>query len=232
MRTVLARTPGFAARVFSTGERAPPRRRHDPAARLASSFAVKEAVVKSLGHRHLRRDVARHRAARRASGRSDTELVVGGPAGSVAADAGVVGWSHRVDADRSPRRGGGGAASLNRRSARGSSRRDGPDRGARHLPDPVRRASGGGSSPSALVSRRIRRSLSALQRRTDRNDAVLRAFRRRVNGPLRGRAVSAPRSRSAASSRDRGPCGSRAGRAPAGVGRGSRRRAAATGRGG
>ena len=95
MRTALARTPGLAARVFSTREQRAAETHHDPAARLASSFAVKEAVVKSLG---LGISDVTLRDIELLDGEGGAELVVGGPAGSVAAARGVVGWSHRVDA--------------------------------------------------------------------------------------------------------------------------------------
>jgi len=49
MRTVLARTPGVAARVFTEGERAYAAAANDPAERLAVRFAAKEAVMKALG---------------------------------------------------------------------------------------------------------------------------------------------------------------------------------------
>ena len=49
MRRVLARTPGFAARVFTEDEQAYCRRRRDPVERFAVRFAAKEAVLKALG---------------------------------------------------------------------------------------------------------------------------------------------------------------------------------------
>jgi holo-[acyl-carrier protein] synthase len=48
-RTVLQRTPGFAARVFTDAEVDYARRAHDPTQRLAARFAAKEAVLKALG---------------------------------------------------------------------------------------------------------------------------------------------------------------------------------------
>jgi holo-[acyl-carrier protein] synthase len=49
MRRVLARTPGFATRVFTEEERAYCRERRDPAERFAARFAAKEAVLKAMG---------------------------------------------------------------------------------------------------------------------------------------------------------------------------------------
>jgi holo-[acyl-carrier protein] synthase len=49
MRRALARTPGFATRVFTDGERAYCERAQDPAQRFAARFAAKEAVLKALG---------------------------------------------------------------------------------------------------------------------------------------------------------------------------------------
>ncbi len=49
LRDVMARTPGFAERVFTADERAYCDRRNDPAERYAVRFAAKEAVLKALG---------------------------------------------------------------------------------------------------------------------------------------------------------------------------------------
>jgi len=49
MRRVLARTPGFVARVFTAGEQAYCREQRDPAERFAARFAAKEAVLKAMG---------------------------------------------------------------------------------------------------------------------------------------------------------------------------------------
>ncbi|MEZ5245906.1 MAG: holo-ACP synthase [Acidimicrobiales bacterium] len=48
-RTVLARTPSLAERVFRADERAYAERAADPTPRLAARFAAKEATLKSLG---------------------------------------------------------------------------------------------------------------------------------------------------------------------------------------
>ncbi len=48
-RTVLARRPGLAERLFTAGERAYAARQADPAPSLAARFAAKEAAMKALG---------------------------------------------------------------------------------------------------------------------------------------------------------------------------------------
>ncbi len=48
-RTVLARRPRLARRLFTDGERDYGARCSDPAPRLAARFAAKEAVMKALG---------------------------------------------------------------------------------------------------------------------------------------------------------------------------------------
>jgi holo-[acyl-carrier protein] synthase len=48
-RTVLARRPGLAERLFTDRERAYAARHADPAPSLAARFAAKEAVMKALG---------------------------------------------------------------------------------------------------------------------------------------------------------------------------------------
>jgi holo-[acyl-carrier protein] synthase len=48
-RTVLARTPSLAGRVFLSDERAYAEQAADPTPRLAARFAAKEATLKSLG---------------------------------------------------------------------------------------------------------------------------------------------------------------------------------------
>lgn len=49
MRTVLARTPSMAERLFTVEERAYAAAARDPAERFAARFATKEAVMKALG---------------------------------------------------------------------------------------------------------------------------------------------------------------------------------------
>ncbi len=48
-RTVLARRPALAQRLFTDGERAYAARHADPAPSLAARFAAKEAAMKALG---------------------------------------------------------------------------------------------------------------------------------------------------------------------------------------
>ncbi len=48
-RTVLARRPAMAERLFTAGERAYAAGQVDPAPSLAARFAAKEAVMKALG---------------------------------------------------------------------------------------------------------------------------------------------------------------------------------------
>jgi holo-[acyl-carrier protein] synthase len=49
MRRTLARTAGFADRVFTPAEQDYCRRARDPSERFAARFAAKEAVLKALG---------------------------------------------------------------------------------------------------------------------------------------------------------------------------------------
>jgi holo-[acyl-carrier protein] synthase len=89
-RTVLARTPGVARRVFTDGERAYGDRARDPAPRLAARFAAKEAVMKAMGvglGAFRFHDVEVVRAP---SGQP--LLVVRGAAATLAEELGVTGW--------------------------------------------------------------------------------------------------------------------------------------------
>jgi holo-[acyl-carrier protein] synthase len=94
MRTALSRTPGLGPRVFSSRERLAADEQPDAAARYASSFAVKEAVVKSLG---IGLSDVTLRDIELVDRDHGPELVVGGHAGSVAESRGVVGWFHRIE---------------------------------------------------------------------------------------------------------------------------------------
>ena len=87
-RTVLARTPSFADRVFRPGERAYAEQAADPTARLAARFAAKEATLKSLGLGLGGMNLADIEVVRHDDGRP--ELQLHGAAVAVAADAGAV----------------------------------------------------------------------------------------------------------------------------------------------
>lgn len=89
-RTVLARTPRLAERLFSDAERLDAGRRHDPAEPLAARFAAKEAVMKALQvglGRFPLRDVEVVRAPSGAP-----SLRLHGEAAAVAHHAGVGEW--------------------------------------------------------------------------------------------------------------------------------------------
>lgn len=83
-RTVLARTPRIADRLFTADERAYAAAANDPAPRLAARFAVKEATLKSLGLGLGAIDFADIEVRRHDDGRP--ELVLHG-AGRAVADA-------------------------------------------------------------------------------------------------------------------------------------------------
>ena len=90
LRRTLARTPGFATRVYTDAERDHCGRRRDPAEGLAARFAAKEAVLKALG-RGLGacsfRDIEVVRAASGAP-----SLALHGSAARLAAEHGVTAW--------------------------------------------------------------------------------------------------------------------------------------------
>jgi holo-[acyl-carrier protein] synthase len=90
LRRTLARTPGFADRVYTAAEREHCGRRRDPAEGLAARFAAKEAVLKALG-RGLGacafRDIEVVRAASGAP-----SIVLHDTAARLAADHGVTSW--------------------------------------------------------------------------------------------------------------------------------------------
>jgi holo-[acyl-carrier protein] synthase len=90
MRRTLARTPGFAGRVFTQAEQDYCRRARDPAERFAARFAAKEAVLKALSaglgacpFRDI--EVVRARSGAPA-------VVLHGAAAGLAAERGVAGW--------------------------------------------------------------------------------------------------------------------------------------------
>jgi holo-[acyl-carrier protein] synthase len=90
IRRTLARTPGFADRVFTEAEQDYCRRRHDPAERFAARFAAKEAVLKALGAglgACALRDIEVTRA-----GSGAPALALHGGAATLAADRGVTAW--------------------------------------------------------------------------------------------------------------------------------------------
>jgi holo-[acyl-carrier protein] synthase len=90
LRRTLARTPGFATRVYTDAERETCGRRRDPAEGLAARFAAKEAVLKALG-RGLGacafRDIEVVRAASGAP-----SLALHDSAARLAAEHGVTSW--------------------------------------------------------------------------------------------------------------------------------------------
>ncbi len=89
-RRSLARTPGLAERLFTPAERADAAAQRDPAERLATRFAAKEAVMKALGvglGAFAFHDVE---VTRSPSGAP--VLVLTGAAAALAAEHGVQGW--------------------------------------------------------------------------------------------------------------------------------------------
>jgi holo-[acyl-carrier protein] synthase len=90
LRRTLARTPGFATRVYTDAERETCGRRRDPTEGLAARFAAKEAVLKALG-RGLGacafRDIEVVRAASGAP-----SLALHDSAARLAAEHGVTAW--------------------------------------------------------------------------------------------------------------------------------------------
>lgn len=90
-RTVLARSPGFAARVFTEAERAYADRAVDAAPRLAARFAAKEATLKCLGLGLGGMPLVEIEVVRD-EGTGRPELVLHGRAAEVAAAHGVREW--------------------------------------------------------------------------------------------------------------------------------------------
>jgi holo-[acyl-carrier protein] synthase len=90
IRTTLERTPGFADRVYTEGERRYCRRARDPAERYAARFAAKEAVLKALGAGLGACPLRTIEVVRARSGAPS--LVLHGAGADLAAERGVTGW--------------------------------------------------------------------------------------------------------------------------------------------
>ncbi|MFN8018261.1 MAG: holo-ACP synthase [Acidimicrobiales bacterium] len=90
MRTVLARTPTMADRLFTAEERAYAEAANDPSQRYAVRFAAKEAAMKALGVGLGAVDWHDIEVVRTSSGAP--ELRVTGRAYELAVDAGVRAW--------------------------------------------------------------------------------------------------------------------------------------------
>jgi holo-[acyl-carrier protein] synthase len=90
MRRTLARTPGFADRVYTEAEQDYCRRRRDPAERFAARFAAKEAVLKALGAGIGSCSLRDIEVVRAESGAPS--LVLHGRAAALAGDRGVTAW--------------------------------------------------------------------------------------------------------------------------------------------
>ena len=90
MRATLARTPGFAARVFTPGEREYCDKRRDPSERYAARFATKEAVLKAMGL-GLGACGFHDIEVRRAS-TGEPSVALHGRAVALAADRGIAAW--------------------------------------------------------------------------------------------------------------------------------------------
>lgn len=90
MARTLARTPSFAARVFTEGERAVCGRRRNAAEGYAARFAAKEAVLKALGAGLGSCPLRDIEVVRADSGAP--EVALHGKAADLAAAAGVARW--------------------------------------------------------------------------------------------------------------------------------------------
>ncbi|WP_406065017.1 holo-ACP synthase [Streptomyces sp. NBC_01077] len=90
MRAVLARQPRFAARVFTTGERAYCDIPADSAERYAVRFAAKEAVLKALGVGLTGSVLTEVEVVRAASGSPSLRLT--GRAAALAEETGIRSW--------------------------------------------------------------------------------------------------------------------------------------------
>jgi holo-[acyl-carrier protein] synthase len=89
-RSVLARRPRLAERLFTEGELAYAARRRDPTERLAARFAAKEAVLKALGGGLGSAGMREIEVTRAASGAPALRL--SGRAAALAARRGVHRW--------------------------------------------------------------------------------------------------------------------------------------------
>lgn len=90
MRDVMARTPGFAKRVFTDDEIATLAKREDPAPSFAARFAAREAVMKALGVGLGAFDLHDVSVERTQSG--EPRLVVRGRAAELAQERGITTW--------------------------------------------------------------------------------------------------------------------------------------------
>ncbi len=90
MRHVLARTPGFAARVFTDDEQEYCRERRDPVERFAARFAAKEAVLKAMALGLGACAFREIEVVRAESGAPS--LALHGGAAELAAARGIAGW--------------------------------------------------------------------------------------------------------------------------------------------
>ncbi|MGH9249059.1 MAG: holo-ACP synthase [Acidimicrobiales bacterium] len=90
MRRVLARTPGFAARVFTDDEQEYCRERREPVERFAARFAAKEAVLKAMGVGLGACAFREIEVVRAESGAPS--LALHGAAAELAAVRGIAGW--------------------------------------------------------------------------------------------------------------------------------------------
>ena len=90
MRRVLARSPRFAARVFTEDEQAYCRKRRDPVERFAARFAAKEAVLKAMGVGLGACAFREIEVVRAESGAPS--LALRGAAGELAAARGIANW--------------------------------------------------------------------------------------------------------------------------------------------
>ncbi len=89
-RVVLARTPAITARLFTDGEQAYARARHDPTERFGARFAAKEATMKALGVGLGEVRFHDLEVCRLESG--EPQLALHGAAAHLAAERGITDW--------------------------------------------------------------------------------------------------------------------------------------------